>query len=74
MAIDVEVRHIAVQALAHEVRHPAQTQDVAGAVKLQPILDGEPLLLFDLVGNQLQRRIIGLKAVAWPSHCAWSIL
>ena len=54
MAVDVEIRHVAVLALAHQVGHVAHPQDVAGTVQRHAVLERQPLACLDLRadGNQ----------------------
>src|SRR5579859_958637 len=61
VAIDVEVRHVAVQALAHLVRQPAQGQDIRRAVERDGIVKVEPLTRKDLFSNRLKARVVSLK-------------
>jgi hypothetical protein len=64
VAVDVEVGDIAVEALADEVSHPADGEDVAGAVEGDAVVEGEALAALDLGGDGLKGRIVGLKGVA----------
>ena len=51
MAIDVEIRLVAVQALADLVRHPADAQQIGRAVERQAVVKVEALAGFDFVGG-----------------------
>ena len=61
--VDVEVRLVAVHALAHVVGHPADGENVAGAVEREGIVGVKPLAGKDFVVNRRQPRIVGLKVV-----------
>src|ERR1700722_10054651 len=43
VAIDVEVRLVAMHALAHRVLQPANCEDVRGTIKRKRVFGGEPL-------------------------------
>ena len=46
VAVDVEVRGVAVQPLAHDVGQVAERQDVGGAVQRDAVLERQPLARF----------------------------
>ena len=49
MAVHVEERDVAMQPLAHDVRHVAERQDVGRAIHRQPVLIAEPFTAFYFV-------------------------
>ena len=54
MAIDVEVRHVAVHALAHQIRHVTECQKIGAAIETESVLKTQPLSGQHLVENGLQ--------------------
>ena len=66
VAIDVEVGHIAVQPLAHQVRQPAHRQNVAAAVERHAIVEAEPLAALHLLRNGQKSWIVCLERVSRP--------
>jgi hypothetical protein len=63
MAIDVEVRPIAVHALADLIGHPADGKNVCGAIEGERIVRIQPLAGDDFVINGPKPRITGLKGM-----------
>jgi hypothetical protein len=61
VAVDVEIRLVAMQALAHVVRKPADGEDVAGAVEGECVSFVEALADKDFVLDCGQARIVGLE-------------
>ena len=52
MPVDVEIRLVAMHALAHGVRHPAHGKNVAGAVQSEGIVGVQPLAGKDFLINR----------------------
>ena len=48
MAVDVEIRDVAVQSFANDVRHVAERKDVGGAVQRQAVVETEAARLLPL--------------------------
>ncbi len=65
VAIYVEVRLIAVHALAHEIGHPSNGQDVAGSIENQGIVGVQPPASHYLFINRHQPLVVCLKSVDW---------
>src|SRR5713226_717200 len=63
MAVDVEVRSVAVHPLAHPIRQPAYSENVAGGVQSQRIDIGQPLSGQNLILNRMEAGVVGLKRV-----------
>src|SRR5580658_5304432 len=61
VAIDVEVGHVAVQALAHKIRQPAHGQYVIGPVERKTLFAAETLARHHTRGNRLQPLVVGAK-------------
>ena len=61
MAIDVEVRLVAVHALADLIRQPADGEDVAGAVERESVVVGQAFAGQHLVVNGLEAGVVGLE-------------
>ena len=62
--VDVEVGKVAVHPLADQVSHPADGEDIAGAIERKAVVEAEALAVLHLARDGDQRRIVGLKAVA----------
>ena len=58
MAVDVEIRHVAVPALAHQVGHIAHCQNVAGTVQRQAVLERQALARLDFLADGKQTGIV----------------
>ena len=65
VAIDVEVGHVAVHALAHVVGQPAHGQHVAGTVERKAVVKTEALPGEHLGGDGLKAGVVGVECVAW---------
>ena len=52
VAVDVEIRHVAVQPLAHQVGQVAERQDVGGAVERDAVVERQPLAGLDLLEDR----------------------
>src|SRR5208337_3023843 len=63
VAVYVEIRLVAVEALAHGIRYPADCENVARAIKSQSVVSIEPHSSHDLVMDGREARIIRLKGV-----------
>ena len=57
MAVDVEVSEIAVQALAHEVGHVTESQDIRRVIERQPVFIGQSVARTHFFQNRAQARI-----------------
>src|SRR5258708_24822748 len=64
VAIDVEVRHIAIHALAHLVGQPSHGENVRGAIQRGCIVQTQPFAGKDLFGYRLKTSVVSLKTVA----------
>src|SRR5215831_6494226 len=63
MAVDVEVRLIAVQALANRVSHPTDGKNITRAIKVQSVVAAEPFGRQNSLVNRLEPGIICLENV-----------
>ena len=63
MAVDVEVRLVAVHALTHQVGHPAHGENVAGAVQGQCVIDIEALPCQHFVVDRAEPCVVRLKGM-----------
>ena len=63
VAVDVEIRLVAVHALAHGVGHPAHGENVAGAVEGERVVGVQALAGEDFVVNRRQARVVRLESV-----------
>ena len=63
VAVDVEVRLVAVHALAHVVGQPAHGEDVAGAIEGEGVVGGKALAGEHFVVDGVQARVVSLKRV-----------
>src|SRR5271168_4183929 len=63
VAIHVEIRLVAMHALADVVSHPAHGENVAGAVEGEGVVRVEALAVHDFAVDRLQARVVGLKRV-----------
>ena len=63
VAVDVEVRLVAVHPLAHGVGQPAHGQNVAGAVQGKGVVGFKPFAGEDFLVDRREARIVGLKGV-----------
>ena len=57
VAVDVEVSDVAVQALAHQVGHVAERENVRGPVERDAVVVGQALARLHLLEDRLQPRI-----------------
>src|SRR6266481_10074644 len=64
VAVEIEVRHIAVHALAHMVRQPAHGENVRRAIERDRIVQTQPFAGKDLFGDRFQTCLVSLKTVA----------
>ena len=71
VAVDVEIRDVAVQALAHEVGHVADGEQVGGAVQRQAVVIVEPLAGLHFVEYRQQAAVLKLRLEInhRPLHC-----
>jgi len=67
MAVDVEVSFVAMHALADEVRHPSDGQNVAGAIQRESVVSSESLTAQHFGVDRRQPRIVSLKCVGLGS-------
>src|SRR5947209_4000219 len=58
MAVHIEVSLVAVQALADQIRHPADGQQIRSAIERQAVVYTQPLPTLDLVAKRQQARIV----------------
>ena len=63
MAIDVEVGHVAVHALAHVICQPAHGQHVRRPIECQPVVEVEPLAGHHFGGYWLKPRVVAAERV-----------
>src|SRR5580704_1219058 len=63
MPVDVEIRLVAVHALADEISHPSHRENVASAIQSESVVGVEPLACKNFFVNRPQARIVRLKAV-----------
>src|SRR3984957_9143784 len=63
MAIDVEVGLVTVQALTHGVCHPADSENITGAVEGEGIVVAQTLVGEDLLMNRPQAWIVSLEGM-----------
>ncbi len=61
VAIDVEIRLVAMHALADVVGHPAHGENISAAVESESVVRIQPLAGQDLGVNRFQPRVVGLK-------------
>src|ERR1051325_9045933 len=62
MAIDIEVSLVAVQTLAHEVGHVAESQQIRCAVEGDSVIERKPFACIYLVVNRTQRRVFEINS------------
>src|SRR5579863_6853880 len=65
VAVDVEIRLVAIHALAHQVGHPAHGENVARAVKPQGVVSVKPFAGHHLGMDRGEPRVVGLKRMGW---------
>src|SRR5271168_1657928 len=72
MPVDVEIRFVAVHALAHMVGHPAHGENIAGAVECKGICRVETITGQDFGLDRLKARVVRLESVrgksVWRRH------
>src|SRR5438552_5918206 len=61
MAVDVEICPVAVHSLAHGIGHPSDSEDIAAAVKGEPVLRIKALPGKNLFRDRLKLRVVCLK-------------
>src|SRR5258708_31747362 len=61
VAVDVEIRFVAVHALADIVGHPSDGENVAGTVKRERVGCAEALASKDFGMDRLEARVVSLK-------------
>src|SRR5262249_45294570 len=64
VAIDVEVSLIAMPALANQVGHPADSEDIAGTVKRESVILREAFAAQYLLRHRVQPGVVCLKLVS----------
>lgn len=63
MPVDVEVRLVAMYALAHGIGHPPYGENVATAVQGEGVVGVKPLAGKDFLMNRRQTQIVCLEGV-----------
>src|SRR5579872_3684 len=58
--IHIEVSHVAMQTLAHQVRHVAERENVGGPIQRNAVIVRQTLTPLDLFENRLQLRIFNV--------------
>src|ERR1700676_61829 len=64
VAVDVEVGLVAMHALAHGIRQPADGQDVGGAIERESVVGIQTLMGEDFVLDSTKSTVVALKGVA----------
>jgi hypothetical protein len=70
VAIDVEVRLVAVHALTHRICQPADREDVARAGEREGVVAAQALMGEYFVSDGIKPTVLGLKGMALRCACA----